>query len=188
MTTTYKTLEPENYEGLRELITGVFLEGECYAFAIALYRGTDWPMTGLMENRVVRHAVVRDPKGVFHDARGAVNEEELGRPFGFSPPYVLKPVSEEELFSIKPVTEFTIDFASRKAQILWPDLPWKPDTLKIKIRSFAEELENLSRKYGLWVRGYSPGMPPLVAEECGKEKGYELGFTLDGSHTINRVF
>lgn len=188
MTTTFRPLEAEDRERLHEMIIAGFLDGECYAFAIALCRGTGWPMFGLMEGKTVRHALVLDPKGILHDARGAVNEEELGRPFDLSPPYVLESVSEEELFSIKPVSEYTIESVSRKAQILWPELPWKADTLNIKVRSFSQELERLSRKYGLWLRSYLPNTPPVIAEKCGGEKGYEINLTLDGSYTVNRIF
>jgi hypothetical protein len=186
MTTTFKALEAQDRKMLHDIILAMCLDGHCYAFAIALNRGTGWPMFGLMKDNVVRHAVVRDPIGVFHDARGEVIEKELGRPFGLKDPYVLKSVSEEELFSIKQISEYTIESASKKAQILWPELPWKSETLKNRIFAFSKELEAISRKHGLWLRAFLPTTPPVIAEDFGKELGYELGLTIDGSYTIRR--
>ena len=188
MTIRLKKIEPENYEILHSMIVGACLDGDCYTLAIALSRGTGWPMIGLMENNIVRHAAVHNPDGMFWDARGAVSEEQFGQPFGTPPPYNLKPVTEVELVAIKPISEFAIDFVLKMSQAIWPDLPWKPDTLKARVIFFVEELEELSRKHNLWIYGCIPTSLPMIAEGQGDESGYKLEPTMDGlSYTINRI-
>ncbi len=191
MTIRLEEMEPEARETIKTMVEAAFLDGDCYILAIALFRGTGWPMIGLMVGDIVRHAAVRNPDGIykmFWDARGAVGEEQFGEPFGISPPYILKPVTEKEFTVIKPVSEFAINLALKMSRAVWPDLPWKPDTLKVKVISFAEELEELSRKHGLWIYGCIPAALPVIAEGQGDETGYELKLTMEGlSYMINRV-
>jgi hypothetical protein len=72
------------------------------------------------------------------------------------------------------------------AEVMWPDLPWI-DTTTAKVVAFADELEELCRKHGLWIYGGVPADPPRLYLGGGDEGGYELFPTIDGStHTINR--
>jgi len=187
MSIRFLTLNHHDQEIIRGIIAG-FLKGECYAFVIALHRDLGWPMIGLMKKEEVRHAAVQDPEGNFWDARGQVSENEFGEPFGLRPPYDLRVVTEADLLAIHPVFAMSIQRASKTAQSLWPELPWKPDALKCRVQTFAEELEVLSRKHGFWIRSFCPTRPAIIAEGDGEEKGYELGLTLDGNYTINRSF
>lgn len=181
------TLDGRNKNAIQG-ITAAFLEGECYAFAIALHRDLGWPMVGLMEKGTVWHAAVRDPEGNLWDARGRVSKEEFGGPFGFGPLFNLKTITEKDLFDIRPVTDISICRASKTAQTLWPDLPWKPHTLRCRVLSFAEELEAVSRKHGFWIRSMFQGYRPVIAEGDGDESGYQLEMTLDGGYAIDRSY
>ena len=173
MTTIFKELDTESHEALHDIYEGMFLHGECYAFAIALSRGTGWPMVGFMQGDVVWHAGVRRPDGMLHDVRGAVCAEEFGRPFD-TPSPLLIPVSEDMLRAIKPIGEMIIATASRIAQALWPDLPWKTDTLVVRVQAFAAALEKLCREHGFWIRGATPGSSPMIAVSGDDEGGYVL--------------
>ena len=140
-----------------------------------------------MKGDLVWHAAVRNPAGKLWDARGEVSEEEFGKPFDISPPYYIKPITEEKLVVTKSVSDMEIDFALKMSQAIWPDLPWKPTTLRGRVSSFAEELERISRKHRIWIRGCFPASLPVLAEGVGDEKGYKLEPTIDGlTYTINR--
>ena len=73
----------EDYRILHDLILMTYLDGECYAFAVALHQGLGWPIIGLMqEHGIIRHAVVQAPDNQYLDARGFVEESQLSSPFG----------------------------------------------------------------------------------------------------------
>lgn len=189
MPTILHTLEqsPEDHALLHSLHRGGFLEGECYAFAIALHRGLGWPMVGLMKDDVIWHAGVRAPDGRIHDVRGLLSEEDFGRYFSL-PPSCIREIAIEELYATRPIHDRTIVFAGRLAEALWPNLPWL-DSQTRKVKAFADELEALSRKHGLWIRGSVPADPPRIYIDCGEEGGYEVRPTVDGlAHTIDRYF
>jgi hypothetical protein len=181
----------EEHETLRDLFKGPYLEGECYAFAIALHQGLGWPMLGLMNKEVVRHVAVRSPDGKLFDARGFVLEEQFGRPFSFAPPYDLSEVTLEDLVRKGESNEtraHSVRSARRVAELLWPELPWK-DSLALRAYAFANELEALSRKHKFWIRAPVPADPPVLAVGEDDEGGYELCPTMDGfAFTINRYF
>jgi len=180
-----KELEPEYREATHSFLVGVCLEGGRYAFAIALSRGLGWPMVGLFHKDEIRLAAVSGPDGTLRDVVGLVNEAELGKQFGI---YELRPITEEDLKTVEPIDEYLVQSILRKAQIVWPDLPWKPDiSLRSKVDSFAKELEQLSRKHGFWIYGNFPTALPIITEEHGEEAGYELRPTMDGfSFFFNR--
>jgi len=187
MTIKIERLNPENREELRLLVKGRCLEKDCYAFAIALSRGLNWSIIGLIKGDVIYHAVLFGSDGMYWDARGPVTEDELGKPFGILPPYNLRPITEKELIATKPVSEIDIDSISRKAQAVWPELPWEKNTLKLRVLAFTADLERISRKHGLWIYGSTLGFLPAIAEGEGDEAGYRAKTNLDGSYTINRV-
>ena len=87
MTTLIQTLDDESREPIHSMCISTYLDGECYAFATALYEGLGWEIVGIMEDDVIRHVVVRSPcDGLYYDVRGNVPETELGQPFGLSAP------------------------------------------------------------------------------------------------------
>lgn len=182
-----KKLDTEARASLQEMCGGMFLDGECYAFAIAFHRLTGWQMVGLMMGNLIRHAAVRNPSGVLFDARGPVSEEKFGKLFGARPPYDLQEIEEKDLLDTRPIMEMNIRRASKWIESLWPDLPFVSGD-RLRVRKFAEELEALSRKHGFWILGPYPATPPLLAEGPDEgEGGYVIRMTDEGNmFTINR--
>jgi len=188
MTAIVKPLSAKSRGFIKDMMEGKGLDGECYALAIVLSQELGWPIIGLMQNKEIRHAVVRNPGGGFWDARGAVNEKNLGQPFGLEPPYDLRSVTEEDLFAVRPIEQASMAFVLRIAQALWPALPWKSRSQKDRILSFVSELEALSQKHNLWLYGSTPTSLPRIAEGDGDETGYEATTTIDGlNYMVNRI-
>lgn len=176
---------PSDHRMLHDLCRGIFLEGECYAFAIALHQGLGWPMVGLMRDGVIWHAGVRNPYGRIHDARGSLTEEGFCEYFDGSPSDI-RGIDIQELYAQRPVSELSIRRARRSAELLWPDLPWR-DMTALKVRAFAEELESVCRKHGFWIVGALPTALPRLFKGQGDEGGYEIRPTVDGNaFTIDR--
>jgi hypothetical protein len=189
MTTTVLPLSGESLNTMRSLAHSAFLDGECYAFAIAVSRGTGFPIVGLMEGSVPRHALVynRD-KGAFLDVRGehTLHDQRLGEPFGHRAPYDLKEIPEARLFGQRPVHDMTIASARRMAEALFPALPWKRGRAA-RAREFCDELEALCRRHGFWIRSPYPAAKPILCEAHQDEAGYTLRPTDCGMHyTIDR--
>lgn len=166
------------------LATSIF--GQCYPLAIALHRNLGWPMVGLFSDDRIIHAGVRSPEGKIWDGRGEVSQEEFTKPFAYIS-NVIRDVTEEELFARNKVSEHLVDMMTEKAQVVWPELPWKYNTFQDRIIAFADELEMLSRKHKLWICGNTPMSLPIVFKGCDDEVGYAIKPTLDGvTYTINR--
>jgi len=171
---------------LHELALGVFQDGECYAFAIALSRSLGWHIVALMDGAVIRHALIRDPNGDFRDVRGKVAPAEIGSPFGLRPPLTFRDISELDLLAVRPVDETTIDEARQLAEIIWPDLPWHHSKAE-KVKLFADRLEELSRQFGFWIVAPFPTARPLLFVAFGDEEGYTVCPTANlGGWTIER--
>ena len=171
---------------LKERAEEIFLDGECYALAMAASQGTGWPMVGLMEDGVIRHALVQRPDGLLHDVRGPVEVADAGKPFGIKSPDI-RPITEADLLARRPVDN--IGFALKVAMALWPDLPWREGTMHARVLAFTTELEEVCRRHGIWLRGHVHTMPPVLAEAFGDEAGYTITTTDDGmAYQINRRF
>ena len=188
MTTHVLPPEAESLDVMRSLARSAFLEGECYAFAIAVHRGTGLPIFGLMEGAVPRHAFAYWPdKEAFVDVRGehAMHSPELGAPFGHRAPYHLEEISASKLFRQRPVCDNSIGFAARMAEFIMPHLPWKKSRDE-RAREFCDELEALCRKRGFWIRSPYPAQKPILYEGHADEAGYTIqpadtgmGYTID---------
>lgn len=188
MTVTIEHLnDEETVQRFRDLCEGMFLKGECYAFAIALHQGLGWPIVGLIDSdNAVRHALVRKPRSrLLYDARGPVTSRRVGAIFKLTSPYKLLPIEEQGLRDIRPIGEESIARARQMAEVLWPVLPWK-NSLQARAQVFATELEILSRKHGLWIRATNPTQAPILTPEWGGEAGYILRVRDDGLYAIDR--
>ena len=170
-----------------DMLEGAGLHGECYALAIAFYQGLGWQIFGLMKGTEVYHAVVKNPgDGTWFDARGSISEEDLGKPFGLSQPYNLKPLQEEELRELRTIQEGSIAFARRMAEEAWPELPWQ-ESFRERARAFLEDVERLSVKYDVWIAVLNSTIPPTLVRGDGEEIGYATRPTGTGyGHTIER--
>lgn len=181
MPITIEHLEETIAQELTDWLLGVYLDGECYALAIALHRNLGWPIVGLMQRGTVRHALVRNTgNGILYDARGPVPEKKLGAPFGISPPYTLKEITESNLKKIRIVQDLSIARALDVAQRVWLDLPWQ-NSMQERARKFAEELERLSRKHNIWIRARVPATAPVLLLGEGNETGYTLSPFISGA-------
>ena len=181
-------MDPEATRVLHEILLAGCLDGNCYEFALALHRDFGWPMVGLMDGSVPRHVLIRDPDGVLRDVRGRLEKTEIGRPFGMRPPYDLQDITEKDILKTRPVRERSIATARQLAEKVWPELPWK-STEAARMKAFADELETLSRKHGLWIRSAIPAAPPMISEGDDMEAGYTLVPTVNcGGYQIDRRF
>lgn len=191
MPTVIHALDQEYWEIFHQMCLGMYLDGGCYAFATALHRGLGWPMVGLMHGTEIRHVGVKCPDGGLCDARGFVPYESFGDPFGLSCPHELREVTEDELLREGETPEYRenlVRIALKTAEVLWPRLPWKK-SFESKISDFANELETLSKKHGLWIRSPFPTAKPLITVGDGDEGGYEIRPTADGlTFSIDRYF
>ena len=79
LTITFENLDAENIQLLYDFCTGVYLDGECYAFAVALQQNLGWPIMGLMHGGTIRHALLQRPDGGLFDARGPIKSKDAGR-------------------------------------------------------------------------------------------------------------
>lgn len=181
MTLVMKRLSRDDTECLHSMLKATYLDGDCYAFAIALHRELWWPMYGLITNgtdgeRVIRHAFVDGGyarSGIYFDARGWFNEASLSQLFGVSRASGdIAPVTEDDLRAVRPVRESSIANAARMAEVLWPDLPWKGRLRRVE--AFARELEELSRKHGFWVTGPTVTTWPALYEGSEDVAGYTV--------------
>ncbi len=185
--------DPEGQEHLESMLRSTFLDEACYEFALALEEGLGWNIVGLRAmhrgKETIRHVVLVTPEGTFFDARGFVALEQLGMPFDLLPPHKLQSgVARTHLEGIRPIHDRLIVLARRLAESTWPHLPWK-NSLALRAQAFAEELEALSRKHGLWLYApYATTWPRISDSDCdGDEVGYTLRPTSDGMKlTINR--
>lgn len=167
---------------LHELVLRQFLDGDCYAFALAISEGTNWPIIGLFEDSIVRHACIKTPDGMFFDARGFVTNEDIGTPFGLATPHDIKLVFPNDLIRDGEPKErvlWAIARARTYAETLWPNLPWKTRHAD-KVRDFINELEVLCLKHGFYIRAQIPGAPPVVVPIDGGEDGYTATQLVDG--------
>ncbi len=184
---TLKEHDADQWDWLADHADSIYLDGECYAFALALHRGLGWPLVGIMQGDVVRHALVQESKETLRDVRGSVSHEEAGIPFGISAP-VFKRIEEADLFNIRPISDASIEMARKYGQTLWPELAWK-ERLSDKAVEFVNDLEALCRKHGMWIWGQIHAQMPLISpldEEIFQ--GYKLAPTIHGTtFTLDRI-
>lgn len=168
--------DSEDREILYDQLLSVYLDGECYAFAIALHRGLAWPIVGLMEDLVPRHVVVRMPSGMLRDVRGkefTADDPELGAPFSLTPPYVLQEIHESNLFVVRKIQDHSIALARSMAERLWPDLGWK-NPLEPRVRAFVDALEMLCKEHGFCIRSPYVTTRPIISPLEGDEGGFDV--------------
>ena len=181
-----------NWKALHRTCLSMYLDGKCYAFATALHQGLGWPIIGLIIAKgVIRHVGVQGPDGELYDARGFVPKGKFEEPFGFPCPYDLRPVTINDLRRAGESCEErerSVRMARKMAETLWPELPWK-ESLAGRVSAFASELEELSRKHGLWIRSPVPAAAPLIAVDDEDAEGYILRPTVEGiAFTIDRYY
>ena len=187
MSIRFEMLNRESWENLHNLALATYLDGQCYEFAIALHIGLGWQLFGLMNDNVIRHALVRSPNhGGFRDIRGVVSERKIGLPFGMNYPYILKKISVRDLRNVRPIDDHLVERASLVAESLWPVLPWKPGCFQRRTIAFLRELEKLCNKHRIWIRSPFPAVPIILDESSGDEAGFRILPTLDSQYSFDR--
>jgi hypothetical protein len=182
--TSLKDADPAGYEFVGNLITSQFLDGQCYEFALALSEELGWPIVGIMVNEggkeIIRHVALLTPAGTYFDARGHVGVDTLTEPFGVRE-YFLKPnLVRADMEAVRTIYDNSIRLARKLAESFWPDLPWK-ETRAMQARHFLADLEELSRKHGIWVFGNLPTeQPGLSFSDSQDEAGYTLKYNATG--------
>lgn len=185
MPTIMHPLDADDYIKNRDIARGTFLEGECYAFAIALHQGLGWPLVGLIKKDVIWHAGVENPVGFIYDGRGMLTRKEFTEYFGGSPSE-MRPIEIEELYAQRPIQPRAINLARAIAEALWPELPWR-ESLASKALAFADALEKLCREHQMWIVAPSPTQRPCLFTGHGDEGGYEVRPTTNAkAFTIDR--
>lgn len=180
----YQPLDAEARDTLEGVVHSIYLDGACYEFAIALSASLDWPLVGFRTQGVIRHALVRHPDGGFWDARGFVDETEVGAPFGVPNP-LIEEITVADIRTIRPVMDEALPGALWKAQALWPDLPWKTGTL-VQMRRFIEDFEKLCRKHGVAIYAPFETAWPVITNAEGDETVVFTPAANSGSYLFNR--
>ncbi len=183
-------LSHNDREDLR-LSNMLYLDGECYAFAIALHRLTSWTIVGLMQGDVPFHAAVRDDRNRLRDFRGVVPHAKFGPHFGMYPPYDLRDLVPDDLLRVRPVSEHSIATALTLAEAIWPDLPQPPWCRRARAVRFAEALERVCHEHGMWFTAPIPGTHgwPFLTFDDDDRQGIELRPAITGnSFYVNSHF
>lgn len=176
-------MDEREWQSVHSLCLGLHLDGNCYEFAMAVSRGTGWPMFGVMDGSVVRHVVVKGNDGRFRDSRGVLSLKEIGEPFRLGYPVTLKAVNGADLRKVRLVSELGISRAALMAEALWPEWPWKEKCFKNRSIAFLKELEVLCKKYSVWIRSPYPNMKIVIDNRHGDE-----GFCIEPACTGQYLF
>lgn len=186
---TLDEADPEAYAEFKAVQRSQYLDGECYAFAIALHEGLGWPLIGLIREdgpvpEEIWHAGVRTPEGKLLDVRGALGPIEFTQHFLPGRFHVIG-ITPQQLREVRPVPEYSVQAARVAAELLFSSLPWK-DPLLERIKAFGDRLEEISHELGISIRAMLPAQPPIAYASYGDETGYTFrqapngqGFTFD---------
>lgn len=174
---TFIPLSEEERDPLISFL-GEYLHGKCFIFALAVARGTGEQLIVVEDRSGIVHAGVRGQDGMCKDVRGSLDDISFAEMFVFGE-HLIRDTSEEELCRVslaangEPITEDMLERARRHAESVWPAWPWKESHLR-KVIQFAQELEALCRKCGVWVREPYPATLPIIYPSQGEEKGFEI--------------
>ena len=87
MSLKFEKLNEESLQILDDMARSIYLDGQCYEFAIALHRGLGWDLVGVMTGSIVgsviRHALVKSPDGKSRHVRFSCSGKGRGRRYHF---------------------------------------------------------------------------------------------------------
>jgi hypothetical protein len=175
-----KKLGEEDAESVSHMIEGIYLEGNCYEFALGVHQDTGFPLAGLVNNGTVWHAGVRHSDGRFFDARGFVEESDIEVPFRKQGPFEIREITIQEMQASRQISEEGALHASQMVQVVYPDFPWNECSLISKTRAFLDELEELCRLHGFMIRAPYVTTQPIVELAHGDEKGFSMSPVMSG--------
>ncbi len=163
-----KKMDDQTTEMVKDVLASS-IYGNCYDFALALYRNIDCELVGVDDNGDIVHTGVLLPDGRIFDGRGEVSPDEFIKPFKGNGRKIVTDITEEKLLASGTVTDDKMEFYLCKAQLVWPELPWKAKTMHSRIMDFLTELEALCEKHGVWIRSSLPTAKPVICERYGDE-------------------
>ncbi len=183
-----KKLGEEEAESVSRMIEAMYLEGNCYEFALGIHRDTGLPIIGLVNDGTVWHVGIRYTDGRFFDARGFVEESEIEVPFRKQGPFEIRIVAIDELLASREISGEGAARASMLVQALHPDFPWRESVLINRIRLFMEALEGLCKTHGLMIRAPFQTTRPIIDVAYGDEKGFSMSpIPIGGGYFFDRV-
>ena len=156
-----------------------YLHGKCYEFAIALHEGLSLPLVGIQVGDEIIHAGVKSGDELYRDVRGDLTLQEFLQGFDISLEFIVRPTTREELellYVWKTRVELPRDYIDRArvhAETVWASWPWR-DSKSAQLESFVKDLEELSKKHGIWIREQFPSTPTILYFGDEIEKGYNL--------------
>lgn len=154
----------------------------CFIYAIACARGTGFqPVILTSKYGSILHAGVRDTEGYYRDVRGKLTESSFVVGLTFEEDFVIRDTTEEEMFKIlREVNHESMEDIEERvrrarvhAESLWPEWEWKESHLQ-QLKAFTEELSNLCRKYGVWIREPYPAASPILYKTTDVGEQFEL--------------
>lgn len=168
-----KSLDTELEEFSKGIFFVMYTQGNCYDLAVALHRELEYSLLGIKdETGHICHAGVRLPSGDLFDIRGPQEDPDVFmEPFrGPNSKLEIVSITEKDLFDITHIHDESIEIASRRAQMLWPELPWKKGCFRDRVYTFLKELGDLCEKHSLIIRAPFPAQQPVVSDFYGDEK------------------
>lgn len=127
-----------------------YIDEKNLEFAVALNRGLKWELVAIEQDEEIKRAAVRHPEGGIFDAKGHQSDEEFLKDFDEG---VIVSFDLECKLNLRTrlIVERDVSAAGMLAQSSFPHLPWNKDTYLWLVQSFMDDLEKLSRHYGLWL-------------------------------------
>lgn len=153
----------------RELLAGVYMQGRCSAFAIAVARRTGWGLVAIWDGDALLHSGSRLPDGRVAHALGIVSEAEFAAGWRGR----VADCDERAMLAAHPQTEDEIRKAGLHADMML-ELPGTCAGVEA-YRAFAADLAALCDRHGIYLRGDMPSGAGIVAYPAyGDEAGFDV--------------
>ena len=127
-----------------------YMDEKNLEFSVALNRGLKWELIAIEHDEEIKRAGVRHPEGGIFTAKGHQTEDEFLH--GFEDGIIISFDLEAKLnLRTRCIVERDVSSAGMLAQCAFPSLPWNKETYIWLVKSFMDDLEKLSKHYGLWL-------------------------------------
>lgn len=178
--------DPQGHEMLKSILLGVFLDGLCYEFAIAVHNMTRWPIFSILHGGEVRHAFLKPNPRQYFDARGFVKRKDLATPFENLPRggrLYIKPISPSELMDLRTIDSESVRSAMEYAEKVWPEILGEFSRPQ-QIHKFLQQLNALCLQHKVWIRSPFPNAKPIICDATGDEAGFEANPLATGNEWV----
>lgn len=176
---TVEFLSTEDRNVLINEMFGMYLHGKCYEFAVALHEGLSLPLFGIDVDGKIIHAGVMPQDNLYRDVRGDLDLAGFLQGFDVSAGFIIRPTTIKELRCMyeevnkQKFAQKLIDRARSHAELMWPMWLWKDSQTK-RMEHFTNDLEELCRNHGIWIREQFPTNLTVVYFGDEAEAGYDL--------------